>query len=448
MPILKKKLNLAFLYRVKQGSHKILKQLNTKIMIRNQIIQALWLILIIFSANQSVHTKPLKFPCIATAGTTRCLVVFTKFKDDDFGRDLSQGGAECLQDSVNSWLWNLNTLPPFAKKVIDSIATDSPTTGSLTEYFYLMSGGRFFLIGDVYPELLIPIFEQKFYSRKNRRGLAWFNRKILEGIDSKVDFQRYDSNPRDGQADMIMLLFRLLKSRKFDEEKFQGKAFLGGFDPITLDSVVIDGRVFGSGFTSDCSKFTGIKLLAHEIGHYLLGSGHRHGIGEFGLMGQDGYSAMCAREREYLGWISPKVITQSVFSDTLTDLTTTGDARKIFLNQREYLLLANRQRISFFEQQIDEPCKQGELPATGLVISHVWGRHPNSFKILAPDGKIVGNGDKNDTWQPGSDHEFDSIRFPRLRTRKPANVRIQITNLRASGYDIVYDLIIEEIGTK
>ena len=398
----------------------------------------------LFLIASSLQAAQSRFPCIATAGTTRCLVIFTKFKDDEFGRDLSQDGAECLQDSINSWPWYVNDFPAFAKKIIDSVATDSPTTGSLTEYFYQMSGGKFYLIGDIYPDLIIPVFEQKHYYRKNGRGIGWFDRKLLEALDPKIDFRRYDTNPVDGKADMIALLFRLLKARRFEGEHYQGKAFLGGFKTITLDSIEISGKNFGSGFTSTCSHFTSVKLLAHEIGHFLFGGWHRYHIGAFGLMGNDGYSAMCAREREFLGWLEPRIITQTTLNDTLHDLTTTGDARKIYLNDEAYLLLANRQRISFFEKQIDQPCKAGELPATGLVITYVSGPRISAFSLLAPDGEITGKGDAEDAWQPDRDDEFDSRSHPGLKTLKNARQHVRIEKIRSAGTDLVFNIFIDQ----
>jgi len=392
-----------------------------------------------FQAKSSVSHPP----CLATAGTTRCLIVFIKFKSDSFGKDLNQPGAECVQDSLRSWRWEVNSLPPFAHQIIDSTTDSHPTPGSLTDYFFQMSAGRFHLIGEIYPKLIIPWFEESYYFRQKGRGLAWLNRKILETIDPHVHFQRYDNNPRDGQVDLIILLYRFFSSEGLDGAHYQGKAFLGGFSPFVCDSVQIDGRVFGSGITTECYKFTGVKLIAHEIGHYLFGSGHRHGIGAFGLMGNAGYSTMCAREREILGWVTPKIITASVFNDTLKDLTTTGQIRKIWLNDQEYLLLANRQRISFFEQLIDEPCKQGELPAAGLVLTHVWGNQPDQFRIIAADGKITAKGDSTDVFAPARQEILNSNHLLFYLRKKQTRIQFQIQNLRCQNSDLIYNIIIE-----
>ncbi len=108
-------------------------------------------------------------------------------------------------------------------------------------------------------------------------------------------------------------------------------------------------------------------VIAHELGHYLLGSGHiEGGITALGLMtGGPVWNAgrgMHSWEREKLGWIRYKDASlnrDSIY--VLSDYMTTGDALRIPLFDNEWFLLENRQKVSPHD-------RAGDL---GLYIYHV-----------------------------------------------------------------------------
>jgi len=184
-----------------------------------------------------------------------------------------------------------------------------------------MSQGKFFLYGDVYPEVVIPDQEQSKY-----KSIMEVNDEIIKRIDYAVDFSKYDNwsknkngkyvNEPDGKVDVLFLVYRDFENRLFFNNGWTGIAHLYlTKDILTNDGVKItSGRLDnGSGIQSRGGKngYTYMKyVLAHEFGHFLFGSGHIENVTNLALMtGGPVWNAsrgMHSWERERLDWINYK----------------------------------------------------------------------------------------------------------------------------------------------
>jgi len=268
----------------------------------------------------------------ARTGVTRALVVFVRFSDDDSVGCCSQGWPDTLP---------ISQLPAWADSFIDPPDAGSWTEGSLSHFFWQMSGGRFLLCGDLYESVVVPPHTYEYYETtfvNYEPTNSAINLDVLDILDAdtSIHFSNYDTNPADGVVDAILLVYR----RAPQMWPFGGWAALfteSATDCVTVDgSLHVDGRKSGSG-----AMFTGLNLFdartvgAHEYTHLLLGKdhpgmqtdGHWNELDRFGLMpmGQDGGTSMSAFERLRLGWVEPEILSTTSFGVEIGDMLTTGD---------------------------------------------------------------------------------------------------------------------------
>ncbi len=192
-----------------------------------------------------------------TMGTVRALFIFVKFSDDTFENGCT---AQWEHTTYNT------TRPPWTNQLVDASILPTQTSGSLSDYFDLVSCGQFQMIGDIYPQgnlVYVPPHPESYYVRNTsyppgnplRRGIGYLNSEILKDLDSVINYQQYDTNPDDNVLDMIFIMYR-----KYDIPtagncvgSYTGIAKLDpcddGFFPITLDGVQIRSGLFGSGAT-------------------------------------------------------------------------------------------------------------------------------------------------------------------------------------------------------
>ncbi len=240
---------------------------------------------------------------------------------------------------------------------------------------------------------------------------------ILEALDDgSVDWSQFD-NDGDGYVDVLAVMHPTQGAEcggGSDEERYnrvwshrwalryaahwQGSSWA---DPSRASTVVSDGGYMtstpapGGGFIKiddyiiqgvvDCSTLNPntIGVVAHELGHafglpdlYNTGDTYSHsGIGSWGLMGSGSWGCdsrtpgrpchMSAWSKEALGWADVEVLAPGTDPANLVlpPVENTGKVYRIDAGDGsdEYLLLENRQRISF-DANLYEP---------GLLIWHV-----------------------------------------------------------------------------
>jgi M6 family metalloprotease-like protein len=382
-------------------------------------------------------------PYIPTTGTFRVLIVFVQFQDDVF-----DSPPTCISDATNGWPSSLHAIPNWATgtKLIHSQATPPYTSGSLSDFYYVMSNGNFNFIGDVYSQLYLTPQTKSYYDYTQGRGLGWLNQQIIDWMDPNVNFANYD-NDNDGDVDMILFLYRNW-NKTIIGAPFQGIADLEFSGSIVRDGKTILGGFPGSG-TSQNDIYTLANcrdILTHEISHYQFGSGHFDFLGEFGVHdGLDGTSAMSGYERYLLNWINPTIITSNT-SITLTDAATTSNYYRINIpNSNEYFLLENRQALSVYDQS--DFCQTRAIQATGLMIAHIL---PSAAKIdqirwEAADNTFLQDGDpgqSHDSYKPGNKVQFTPWTRPNSDRSDGNFTGIAVTNIGQSGNNITADIVI------
>jgi M6 family metalloprotease-like protein len=319
---------------------------------------------------------------VTSVGELRTLVVYVTFADD-------------ASTKSDAWKFSKTQLPVWANKMINSSTKLSFPNQSLAQYFYEMSRGNLMLYGDIYPKVIIPEHNQKHY-----KSISDVNHEILTRLDDEIDYSKYDNwskgkdgkylNEPDGKVDVIFIVYRNFENRLFFNNGWTGVAHLYlPKDVVTNDNVTIAGGRLdkGSGIQSRGGKagFTYMKyVLAHEFGHLLFGAGHIENTTNLALMtGGPVWNAsrgMHSWERARLGWSDFEDIQlDKNTSIEIDDYMTTGKAYRIKLNDKEWFILENHQKLSRNDWAKDK----------GVYIYHVNNSHrfSPSVTVECADGK-------------------------------------------------------------
>ncbi len=287
---------------------------------------------------------------ISAQGTVKALLIFIQFDDDSL-------------TSSKFWPYDTLNLPAWTKSFVNSKPAKEFKVNNLTQYFYEMSNGKLNLIGDIYPKLVRPEHDSKYY-----KNISEVNTEILERLDKEIDYSKYDNWSRDkkrkfimkpdGKVDMIFMLYRNFPNRLFFNNGWSGIAhlYLSKREIKTDDGVVIKSGSLdkGSGLIARGGKngFEWFKyVVAHEFGHFLLGTGHISGVTNLALMtGGPVWNAsrgMHSWERARLGWINFVDVTPGIDAEySLPDYMTTNSALRLKLSDKEWFVIENRQKIS------------------------------------------------------------------------------------------------------
>lgn len=311
--------------------------------------------------------------------------------------------------------WTYGQLPTYANKLVDSVTASQYRSFTLSDYWKTMSRDNYDIIGDVYPNV-ITLHSEDYYRTNNK----WFqdaNINVLDSINGKVDFKKYDNwgynsgtnsfvfNPRngDGYLDMMYIIYRTPVDNNnwfnYGYGEFGGIAILGhNFTFTTHDGTIIDGNHLwhkASGITirkgAGMNLLSFIGLLSHELGHYLFGAGHTV---TSGIMG-NGTFALSGWERERLGYIAYTTAYQDNFTITLQDFVTTGQVLKIPIpnSSDKYFLVENHQRLNKFDQIMQGGQLQGAFDTTTTLGKgiYVWlirngNTYPPSVDVKTANG--------------------------------------------------------------
>lgn len=306
-------------------------------------------------------------------GNLKAIVVFVQFKDDNY----------------ESAGWPLNTLPVWARDIMDPEPGEPFLRTNLSHYFHEMSNGVFEIYGYVHPQLMITNQNEGDYGFN---GLKYVNEEILTRLDPYIDYSDYDNftGNTPGSDDKVDMIF--ISYRKFGDaiigyppgSGWTGYANLLLPNDLTFDGVIIKKGFPGSGIQHrECyngENYT-IYQAAHEFCHYEFGGGHIPGTSNLAIMpGGPAWNAergMHPWEREKLDWIDY----QDKSKDDIiyvSDFYTTDDVYRIPVSTTEYFLIANHQDISPHDWAKDK----------GIYIHHVTGadHFPPTIKVECADG--------------------------------------------------------------
>jgi M6 family metalloprotease-like protein len=373
-------------------------------------------------------------------GEIKVLVVFVKFADD-----ASEFPCSDAMLGPYGWPSTLVTLPGWSDSLIAKTRADAVIPGrfgqgGVTHYYFDNSSGRYALYGDVYPKLVIPPGTSADYVGTNN----WeaLNSQILRAIDTDsidaahphgIDFADYDRFPQDGVVDLVILLVRRFPNAATKMPHASGAwkgiawtwaPYACQHDVVTNDATIVGGEprsvtIEGtSGVTCEVDgAFSSVEMIAHEVGHQILGSAtffkmHEEHLGGFSLM--DGGHLVSANDRERLGWQTPVVVTSDAVGlriDPFRSGADPGTLVKIPLDDvspsDEFLLVENRQGLSLWEQYqataLPRAARCGYPIWTGfggLVVTHVKGTaHDRAARVESAQGAFDLKTNKNPDFQ-------------------------------------------------
>ena len=262
-------------------------------------------------------------------------------------------------------------------------------TGSVHDYFYDASNGKFSLNFDVYGPVELSK-DISFYGKNLQGGdlNAW--NMVIEAcqqLDGEIDFSLYDRN-KDGVVDNIYVFYAGL-GEATGGESYTVWQHAAEIEAITGNKYYFDGvQVNRYACSSELRNivnpstginephFEGIGTVCHEFTH-VLGfpdlydtsySGYESpgswSIMDIGSHSNNGHTppTYSAYERMSLGWLSPEDIDGSP-RDIMLDNIFTGKALRIATpeNEDEYFILENRQQTGWDEY----------LPGHGLLVWHI-----------------------------------------------------------------------------
>jgi len=274
--------------------------------------------------------------------------------------------AGFANDTAQASDWTLGQLPAYARNLADSTVESIYRSGTMSDYWSEMSFHNYQVIGDVYPaQVTIPLsYQNGHYSS----AVA----VVIDSLYNKIDYAKYDNwlwngtqwefkeEDGDDYIDMMIIIFRNAKKTNWGFSG--GVAGFGLSSDKAISPTINVGKGFsrqGSGIVirdgSNINHFDFLKLLNHELGHYLLGyHSWPWGVTAGGLMTGYYYSGtyvLGAWERYQLGYISYTIADQNNFTTTLGDYVTEGDVLKIPAGSggTKFYLVENRQRASIYD---------------------------------------------------------------------------------------------------
>ena len=308
-------------------------------------------------------------------GKKKGLAILVEFSDDDGkgGKDASTAfkfHPEITGNTLTHWNNFFNT----------KNFTEGKFVGSVHDYFYDQSYGKFDLTFDVVGPVTLSK-NSAYYSGNNyyeRTGEMAQEAFLL--ADELVDYSKYDWNG-DGRVNQVAIIYAggglscggTIWPHKFSLTDCE-------MTPLTLDGMTVDVYCVSNELTSDGDQLQpmGIGTFIHEYSHcfgfpdlYDVNHYSGYGVGFFDVMGSGekngksyipaGYSAY---ERMVMGWLDPVVLNEPCKIRGMQPLTSNGETYIFYTDNpdsTEYYIMENRQRAGW----------DADLPAYGLLVYRV-----------------------------------------------------------------------------
>ena len=259
--------------------------------------------------------------------------------------------------------------------------------GSMYDYFYAQSDGKFRLTFDVVGPVTVSQ-NYAYYGENNSNG---DDKKpaemIVEAVklaDSMVNYADYDWDG-DGYVDQVYVVYAGKGEADGGSEdtiwphewQLSSASFYGG-SRQRLDNVYIDTYACGGEQNGSTGATAGIGTMCHEFSHCLgypdfYDTDYSGGQGMFewdlmdsGSYNDDGYrpAGYTSYERWVAGWKTPIELVNTQQVNNMPALQNNGSSAYVIYNKgnnNEYFLLENRQKTGW----------DTDLPGKGLLILHV-----------------------------------------------------------------------------
>ncbi|MGI6244101.1 MAG: M6 family metalloprotease domain-containing protein, partial [Prevotella sp.] len=254
--------------------------------------------------------------------------------------------------------------------------------GSVHDYFYAQSHGKFDISFDVVGPVTMPHYFA-YYGRNDEEKVGEMIHDACVAVDDEVDFSKYDWDG-DGEVDMVYVVYAGYGQADYSENDnyiWPHMYILSGYSYyentlLRLDNTVVD--VYACSNEMDYTQnLNGIGTVCHEFSHclglpdmYDTAANTNFGMGSWDLMDYgcnndngrtpSGYTGY---EKMVLGWSTPIELTDPVTVTAMQPASQMGRSYVVYNPARktEFYVLDNRQPVGFDEA----------LPGHGMLITHV-----------------------------------------------------------------------------
>jgi hypothetical protein len=135
------------------------------------------------------------------SGTFKVLVIYAQFPDDN--------------TDINNPNWIQGQAPSFMNGTVDETWSSTPTSGSMTHFFNVMSQNAFKVFGKAV-SITMPR-NMQYYINYNIKTMYAMNKIAIQTADAQVNYADFDnwtyngeyshSNIADGNVDMIFVVW-------------------------------------------------------------------------------------------------------------------------------------------------------------------------------------------------------------------------------------------------
>ncbi len=260
--------------------------------------------------------------------------------------------------------------------------------GSMYDYFYAQSEGKFELTFDVVGPVQVSNMASYYGANDSEGNDKYPATMVIEALalaDQYVNYADYDWDG-DGEVEQVYVVYAGKGEADggaantiwphewtLDDAHYYGD----GSGVQKLDGVLIDTYACGPELDGYTGKIAGIGTMCHEFSHclgypdfYDIDYSGGQGMGSWDLMDNGSYNGdsfqpagYTSYERWVAGWKTPVELTSTLTVSDMKALQEGGEAYVVYNqgNRNEYFLLENRQKVGWDES----------LPGAGLLILHV-----------------------------------------------------------------------------
>ncbi len=284
------------------------------------------------------------------------------------------------------------------QKVFDEIVNksgykDYGGVGSVHDYFYDQSNGRFDLTFDVMGPVQLKHPLAYYGGDKNGQTDVRVSEMIVEAcqaVNDKVDYRNYDWD-NDGVVDQVVVIYAgygqatSAKPETIWPHEFNIKSKNLVLDGVKINTYACSNELYeyntGTGIGRVRNTLMGIGVICHEFSHclglpdfYDTGKSRNYGMGQWDIMARGSYNgplsigwippAYTSYEKNFAGWLDYKVLGDKPQTVTnMKPLQQGGEAYVIYnpQNHNEYYLLENKGADKW----------DSHLPKNGLLVLHV-----------------------------------------------------------------------------
>lgn len=261
--------------------------------------------------------------------------------------------------------------------------TEGNFVGSVRDYYYAQSNGKFELTFDVVGPITAPE-SYSYYGQNDTSGsdmhvgtlVSW----ACQQADEQVDFKDYDWDG-DGYVDQVFVLYagKGENAGGGSNTIWPHMFYLSSSDirkPISLDGVMVNTYACSCELNS-FGNVDGMGTICHEFSHcmgfadlYDTDYSGGYGMDDWDLLHSGCYNGnsfspanFTGFERWVAGWINPIELKSDTIVSEMKSLSDNGDTYIIYneANKDEFYFLDNRQKTGW----------DSALPGSGLLITHV-----------------------------------------------------------------------------